>query len=159
MYLLQIKKTNLKNYGCENPSQSKEIQDKKLKTMMKNKSFNKSDEEELIFEMLCTKFSIVSRQYSSNKYPFACDFYVPEKNLYVEYQGHWTHGKHPFNENNAEDVTKLKSWKNKNTEYYLGAINTWTIRDPMKRKAAKDNNLNWIEFFTLKEFEEWFNLQ
>ena len=39
---------------------------------------------------------------------------------------------------------------------YLAAINVWTARDPLKRKTARKNNLNWIEFFTIKEFENWF---
>ena len=30
-------------------------------------------------------------------------------------------------------------------------------KDPLKRKTAKENNLNWIEFFSMKEFENWYN--
>lgn len=89
-------------------------------------------------------------------YPFPCDFYISELDLYIEYQGFWTHGKHPFNINDQEDKLKLLEWKNKNTKMYNCAINTWTIRDPLKRKTAKENNLNWVEFFTVEEFNEWF---
>ena len=48
-------------------------------------------------------------------------------------------------------ITNLKKYKN--------AIDVWTRRDPLKRKTAKENNLNWLEFFTIKDFEDWFNLQ
>ena len=51
----------------------------------------------------------------------------------------------------------IKIWKNKNTNQYDEAINVWTVRDPLKRKTAKDNGLNWIEFFTMEEFLNWYN--
>ena len=31
----------------------------------------------------------------------------------------------------------------------------WTIRDVKKRNIAKENNLNYIEFFTILELETW----
>ena len=39
--------------------------------------------------------------------------------------------------------------------YYDNAISTWTIRDVNKRKIAKENKLNWIEFFSILELNEW----
>lgn len=155
----KIKQTNLKKYGVENPSQNKEIQRKKFKTMKDNNSFNKSSEEDKIYLKLLEKFNNVLRQYSSKKYPYACDFYIPDIDLYIEYQGTWTHGKHAFNESSIEDLKTLEIWKSKNTEYYNGAIETWTVRDPLKRKTVKENRLNWIEFFDITEFYAWFNMQ
>ena len=40
---------------------------------------------------------------------------------------------------------------------FLRAIDVWTISDPLKRKTAKKNNLNWIEFFNMEQFMEWYN--
>ena len=82
---------------------------------------------------------------------------IPDLDLYIEYQGTWTHGLHPFNENNKEDIDKLNLWKSKNSKYYDNAINTWTIRDVNKRNIAKQNNLNWIEFFNFDNFKKWLN--
>ena len=45
-----------------------------------------------------------------------------------------------------------------NDRSYLRAINTWTISYPLKRKTAKDNGLNWLEFFTMDEFMKWYSL-
>ena len=36
----------------------------------------------------------------------------------------------------------------KHTNFYDTAIETWTQRDPLKRKTAKENNLNWVEIFS-----------
>ena len=58
----------------------------------------------------------------------------------------WTHGGHPFDPNNANDINKVKNWKDKSKEinsfgktkdFYLSAIETWTQRDPLKREIAK----------------------
>ena len=98
----------------------------------------------------------------SKSYPFACDFYIVDKNLYVEIQGNWTHGPHPFDKNNKEDINILNNWKEKNTPYYLSAIKNWTINDPYKREVAKNNKLNFIEIFTqnvddlIKKFNDYY---
>ena len=69
----------------------------------------------------------------------------------IEYNGTWTHGGHPFDENNQEDIDKLNLWKSKNTKYYNNAISTWTNRDIRKRNIAKQNNLNFIELWNFQE--------
>lgn len=106
---------------------------------------------------LCKKFSFLERQYFSIVYPFACDFYIPELDLYIEYQGHFSHGKEPFDPHKEEHIKKVELWKSKNKRSYNDAINVWTVRDPLKRETARKNNLNWIEFFTMDEFMEWYN--
>ena len=55
-----------------------------------------------------------------------------------------------------EDLCKLNLWKERE---YNDGINTWTIRDPLKRETAKNNHLNWLEFFNMKEFTEWLSKQ
>ena len=42
---------------------------------------------------------------------------------------------------------------------YENAIHVWTISDPLKRKIAKENNLNWLEFFTIDQFMTWYKHQ
>lgn len=114
--------------------------------------------EQLIYEKLLLKYSHVEFQYKSDLYPFLCDFYIPELDLYIECQGTWVHGKKPFEPNNKSDLKILKKWniQAKTSVYYKQAIYTWTIRDPLKRTIAKERKLNWIEFFNIKEFENWF---
>lgn len=148
--------TNLKRYGVNNTSKLKYYIDKGFNTRYKNHSLNTSKPEEKIFELLKKKFKNVKRQYDSDLYPFHCDFYIPKEKLYIEYQGNWTHGLKPF-ENTETDIEKLNNWKLKNTDYYKSAIKVWTITDPLKRQTAKNNNLNWIEFFNFEEFIDWYN--
>lgn len=51
----------------------------------------------------------------------------------------------------------LKLWKHKNTKFYQNAIYTWTCLDVKKRETAKNNNLNFFEFYTILELINWLN--
>ena len=149
----------MKKFGVTNASKSPIIQHKKDLTKLKNNTINTSQPENKIAKLLETKYKVIERQYKSKEYPFNCDFYIPELDLYIEYQGNWTHGNHPYNPFNKEDKILSIKWLNKSefSSYFKCAFDTWTVRDPLKRKVAKENNLNWIEFFTLKEFDDRFN--
>ena len=166
----KIIETNIRKTGFEhqnktlenrkrisNMMSSTEIQLKINSTKKKNNSFNISKTEEICFKILNEVFPNIIRQYRSEKYPFNCDFYIPEKDLYIEFNGTWTHGKHPFDINNKNDIDLVEMWKSKNTKFYQNAIETWTKRDVLKREAAKNNNVNFIEFWNLDEVKKWIN--
>lgn len=152
------KETLFQRYGVYNPSYSEFIINKKYESKIYHKTYGTSKEEEEIYKLLCEKYGEVKRQYKSVKYPFACDFFIPSIDTYIEYQGFWTHGREIYNQNNPRHQTKLNLWKSKNKPQYIKAIRDWTERDPLKRKTAKDNGLNWIEFFSMKEFVQWLNI-
>lgn len=130
--------------------------DKMYKTKKKNKSFNTSQPELQINNLLQKTFKVIC-QYKSELYPFACDFYLPDLDLYIEYNGTWTHGAMPF-ENNESCNRQLQRWqeKAKTSKFYQNAIYTWTDLDVRKRQTAKQNNLNWLEFFSMTEFNTWY---
>lgn len=164
-YKIKVKQTCLEKYGVESASCLKEVQIKVHNTKKLNNTYGKSKDEDKIFKLLIEKFSDVKRQYRSSIYPFLADFYIPGLDIYIEYQGHWTHGKcksevlGPYDQNNKHHQETLKEWQKKAITKlsYKNAINVWTIRDPLKRKTAKNNSLHWFEFFTLKEFIDWYN--
>ena len=93
-------------------------------------------------------FENVDPQHYDNQYPYSCDFFIPGLDLYIEIQGSWTHGKHPFNPDDKKDNEKLNYWKSKDSEYYNNAIYTWTDLDVRKRACARDNHLNYLEIFS-----------
>ena len=123
------------------------------------------NEDNIIIVRPKTKFSKddIKRQYKSKLYPFACDFYIKSLDLYIETNGHWSHGwDHkkclgPFNSNNPEHIKLLNKWKSKDTKYYRNAIKVWTINDILKYKTAKQNKLNYKVFWNLNEVEYWLN--
>jgi len=158
-YLEKSKNTCLQKYGVENISQATFIKDKKYRTQKKNKSFNTSKYEELIYEKLKTIFKVVYREYKCDRYPFKCDFYIPSIDFFIEYNGNFTHGTKPFNKDNKEHQEILNYWKLKaqNSEYYKKAIYTWTISDVKKRNYFKKNKLKYCILCNMEQFNIVFN--
>ena len=115
--------------------------------MRNNDSFNRSIAEDNYYKELVNRYGNedVIRWYSDDRYPFVCDFYIVSEDLFIELNKHWTHGGHPFDELNLNDISKLEDWeeKSKYSKYYLNAIYTWTVLDVKKQKIAKENNLNY----------------
>lgn len=163
----KIKHSCLTKYGEDNFAKTCEFKEKCHITKTKNKSFNISQPEENFYKLLVDRFGNldVERQYNTlveehnNRYPFDCDFYIRSLDLFIELNLSWTHGEHSFNPNNKEDITKLADLKNKAmySKYYRNAINVWTVRDPLKLKVAKENNLNYLVFYTEREAISWIN--
>lgn len=141
-------KTCQEKYGVDNFTQSKEYLEKSYKTKKEHNSFNCSKPEENFYLRLLNIFpqEDVFRQYTDERYPFSCDFYIKSIDTFIELNLTWTHGYHKFNTNNEEDKNKLALWKEKakTSSYYRNAIKVWTIKDPLKQKTAKDNNLNYF---------------
>jgi hypothetical protein len=135
---------------------NKSIKEKKYLTQKLNNTFNSSSIEDKTYEILKEKYSNVIRHYKSNKYPFECDFYIPELDLYIECNYHWTHGNKPF-EDTKEDNNKVNVWKSKHTKYYDNAIYTWTNLDIRKYNIIQENKLNCKIFYSIEELKMWLN--
>ena len=159
----KIKQTNISRYGVEvacnnseirkkiiNTFKSETSQQKRNNTLSKNNTWNTSSIELLIKQFLLDNNINFIYQYKSDVYPFNCDFYFPDNDLYLEIQGSWTHGGHPYNENDINDIKLANTWKTSNSKYYNNAYQTWVIRDVTKRNIAKQNKLNYHEIFSIK---------
>ena len=144
----------MERYGVPHISMDEDIKNKKIETRRKNHTFNTSKPEEELYLYIKDKFPLVERQYNKDiRYPFDCDFYIPELDYFIELNGFCSHGGHPYNPKNKNDVNKLNSWKEKSVEHpmYNNMIKTWTVTDPLKREIAKQNNLHFKEVWTLDE--------
>lgn len=145
---LYSKTENFKKFMQEN---KEIINERRDATKRKNHTFNTSKPEENLYILLKEKFPEVVRQYKDkNLYPWNCDFFIPSINLYIEYQGYYTHGKHPYHIDSIEDNKLIQEYKKRYGEK-CQAITIWSISDVKKRETAKKNHLHWIEFFTYDE--------
>ena len=160
----KIKQTCIERYGVDNIFKTKKSKEnfinhktveKIICTKKRNNTFNTSKSEEILYQYIKEKFILVRRQYKDERYPYCCDFYIPELDLFIECNFHWTHGGHAYDKNSIADQVKVQRWKFKNTKYYNNAINNWTERDVNKRNKAKENNLSYKEVWTLEEGKEF----
>ena len=177
--------TNMEKYGAKTKfgtSEFKEWRKENIDTIMENmqntfmekygvKSFVESKEamdvwkmgtsktEQEMFESLKNVFPNTINHYKSELYPFNCDFYIPEIDTYIEYQGFYTHGTEPFDKNNEKHIAEVEKLLDNKTEHNIDKLYIWCKHDPEKREIARKNNLNWIEFFTQDEFNKWLDEQ
>lgn len=165
--ITKIKRTCIEKYGVsnfgltaahQNKLKSKDVVNRREATKRRNHTFNTSKPESESYKLLKERYPDVIYQYKSDLYPFACDFYIPSLDLYIECNYHWTHGGKPF-EDTDEDQNIVNTWKLRNTKFYNNAIQCWTVRDVKKRQTAKDNNLNYIEFWSINELKDWLHLK
>ena len=155
----KIENTCLLKYGCKHPHQSEEIQMRVNATKKKNYS-KQSKPEKLLGEFLDTLYpNDVISQYSSNEYPYCCDFYIKSLDLYIEYHGSHFHHGHEFNPNDINDIQLLnklqeRANKKKHPNQYDIMIYTWTDLDVRKKKCMEDNKLNYLIYYKLPTIEQ-----
>lgn len=160
----KMRETCLKRYGVDNFRKTERMRqvmqenlDERLaktnESKRLNKTFNSSSAEDDYYQILIETYGQenVVRQYSDERYPFACDFYIKSEDLFIELNLSWTHGFHKFDANNEQDLRKLSIWqeKAKTSDYYKNAIQTWTERDIKKFEFAEKNNLNYKTIYNL----------
>lgn len=98
----------------------------------------KSKSEDAFYESLKITFGdeVIRQYYDKERYPFSCDFYIPSKDLFIEYQGYPSHGPEPYDKNNKEHQKLLETTKLDMT--------VWIEKDPHKLEVAKKNNITLV---------------
>ena len=166
-FIDKMQNTNLKRYGAKTYGETQaykdfyaehkdEFQEKINSTKRRNRSFNISTKEGKLYNIIKNNFPDVKRQYSSNFYKYLCDFYIPSLDLYIEYQGTWTHGPFPYNENEDRCLIRLEKILKMadSSKYYKNALYVWTKADVRKRNDAIENNLNYFEIYPYIDLNE-----
>ena len=170
LIIQKIKETNLERYGetswtkskegrefLKNLTNSEDFKNKQYETKKKNNSFNTSKIENKLELLLRKIFPDLETQYKSTLYSFNCDYYIPSLDLYIEYNGSWTHGGCFYDENNEDNRNTLEMWKQRSehSRFYQNAIETWIVRDLNKLNMALENNLNYVVWFNKEQAYEW----
>lgn len=165
----QIRQTMQKRYGVDYGMESAEIRARAMDTKRKKGTFNSSSSEDALYELLVEYANqhdmTVVRQYcDENRYPFAVDFYIPERDLFIELNGSWSHGRHWYESDREMDQKIAQTWRKKGekSKYYRAAFETWVERDVRKRAAARQAELNYVTLWdgseTLSDTHLWFAL-
>lgn len=163
------KQTCKEKYGVDNYAKTDEFKSmftskfnkqraKKYYATMKRVGFkgNTSTEELKLLAYIQQYFDVES-PYRSDDYPFNCDFYLPELDTYIEYQGFFTHGTEPYNGRKKQHKEIVKQLSKKTDWASKLKLKEWTKVDPLKRKTAKINKLNYVEWWSLEEGYDWIN--
>lgn len=155
----EIHKKGVETYfaktGYTNPSHNPESIKKNLQTRIANGVFDSPGEsniEKRFEKILRRKFGEVKTHFRDSRYAratgymFECDFYIPSGDLFIELNAHPSHGKHPFDGSEPDNLI-LEELKRNATPWNNKIIETWTRRDVEKRVIAKQNKLNYIVIY------------
>ena len=144
-------------------SQSSSIKEGDKKVFDKDSGYNSSKDEQYIFDKLKEKYPDVIISYTDDRFinpetkrHFQSDYYIPSKDLFMNYNKAWTHGRRKFNPDDPNCQEDVKWLESQPGDYYKRALKQWTITDPIKREVAKANGFKLIEWFNLDEFNRWF---
>ena len=135
---------------------TKDARQKAAKTM--RIKGNHSKLEDYLETLLLTYNIKYETEYKDKRYPYFCDFYLPELDIFIEIHGYWTHNDHLFDKNNKEDIHTLKMREekaNNGSKQYKVAINIWSQVDIEKYNCAKNNNLNYIILWNKNDIDEY----
>lgn len=127
------------------------ISSKRYETMKKNGTLGNKETrpEKELYNDLCNTYgkeNIVKQYYDKDRYPFKCDFYIIPEDKFIELNGFWTHGPHPFDEDDINDqllLANLEEAAEAGDKWAKAVIYTWTDLDVRKLKTAQRNNLNF----------------
>jgi len=146
------------NYGENHPFKNKDVLSKVYQTKKNNNTFNSSKPEDELETALTAKFNKVCRNYAEDpRYPFACDFYIPERELFIEYNGFWTH-QPSIGWYNQKSSKHRKLREELDVKFPDWIPMSWYTSDVKKRKAAKKHNLNYVVLWNEQDIEDWFAL-
>lgn len=155
----KVKATNLKKYGVDNPSKSPEIKkiiaERAVAARKRNGTLSSSRnfEDKLVQYLRDTypEYTILT-QYKDERYPFRCDCYIKELDLFIEFQGSFYHNYRPFN-GSPEHISEYEKMLTKG-EITKGIAKVWRYKDPEKREYAKRNGLNFLEYWEIGYLDE-----
>lgn len=142
--LAHSKETFINNYGVDTPFKVHNIKKKIARTKEHN---NHRSKLEIYFESILIENNIkFESNYSDERYPYSCDFYIFEYDMFIEIHNYWHHGTHFYDSNNTDDINILNHWKEKakTIPQYQQAIQKWTVIDLEKLTCANIHHLNYI---------------
>ena len=150
----KAKQTIIAKYGSLDKYYS-EMNMKRFETMKENGTLGNKETipEKELYQQLCDQYGEdhVHKQYvDKERYPFRCDFYIDSEDKFIELNGFWTHGTHPFDKDNEDDLKFAAELETRNSEWSKAFLYTWTDLDVRKLETAKKNNLNY-------EMIYWYN--
>lgn len=158
------KQTNKERYGSEWPFATKEAKMKSLETMKENGKLQKSHKEDEVAEYIVSLGYRIERHHMTDTFPFNADIYLPDYDLYIEYQGSHFHNTYSFM-GTKDDFDVLQTYYDKSQKLkkesgdsekltqYDNMIYVWGDLDVRKRVYAQDNHIRYFEIYKQPKIE------
>lgn len=158
------RQTNIERYGCEWPFATRQARQLSFEKMKENGLLQKSHKEDEVYEYICSLGYRVERHHMTDEFPFNADMYLPDYNLYIEYQGSHFHNTYSFM-GTKDDFKVLQTYYEKSQRIkeesgdsdkltqYDNMIYVWSDLDVRKRVYAQENNVRYFEIYKQPKIE------
>ena len=137
--------TKLTRYGDKNYNNHKKAIRTKMRNHTNGASISKFETNMIEYLRQTYPDYTIFTQYKEDRYPFDCDCYIKDLDLFIEFQGSYYHNKRPF-KGTEEDLVEYEKLSNSGIQKSRIA-NVWRYKDTKKREIAKNNNLNFLEYW------------
>ena len=128
---------------------------KQFETKNKNGTFNSSKPESIYEKIFKKNFQTYTQYYDEGLYPYTCDFYLKDLELFVECNFFRNHGPHPFGTDLNADEILVNQWVSRQSTYktasgkikknsYFNYEKVFTKTDPEKLQTALANKINYL---------------
>lgn len=161
----RISLTNLQRYGGPSPMASESVRAKNALTRQQKQSVRTclatEDPMKVLYARLVETFGEgdVERGYrDEERYPYACDFHIASRDLFIEVNAGVTHGGQWFDQDSVACRAQLVRWHEDAVR--RAYVDTWCRRDVEKRACAREHGLNYVMFWNsrLHDADVWFAL-
>lgn len=144
-YVSRVKNTKLKRYGDPNYNNHEQASETKKKNGTLGAEVSKFESNWIEYIRKHYPNYTIITQYKDKRYPWKCDCYIVELDLFIEFQGSYYHNWRPF-DNSKEHIEEYNRMLNMSIQKQRIAKN-WRYIDTEKREVAKKNNLNFLEYW------------
>lgn len=158
------KETNKERYGHEWPFATLEARQNSYEKLKENGKLQKSHKEDEVYEYICSLGYNVERHRMTTEFPFNADMYIPELELYIEYQGSHFHNTYSFI-GTEEDFKVINEYYEKSQRLkkeagndnmitqYDNMIYVWSDLDVRKRVFAQEKGIRYFEIYKQPKME------
>ena len=145
----KARQTCIEKYNSKYPLQNKEIYHKTINAKKENGTLNTSHNfEDMLVQYLkdtYPQYTILTQYNEDPRYPYMCDCYIKELDLFIEFQGSYFHNWRPFDYSAAhiKEYEEMIAYGGQKETI----ANVWRYKDTEKRECARRNNLNYLEYW------------
>lgn len=112
----------------------------------------RTEDEQRIYEYLCSLYDDVRYDvFVDERYPYYVDFYLPQIDVFIEYQGYPAHGRIPFSPNDSEAIEQARV-------FYGSWRDTYIRRDVEKQEKASHSGICLLRIYPNATLDENYSI-
>lgn len=145
-FIKAVQNTKLKHFNDPNYNNTIQATRTKKENGTLGASISKFEQKWITYlKTTYPQYTILTQYGEDPRYPYNCDCYIKDLDLFIEFQGSYYHNWRPFNDS-VEHIEEYNSLMSKGQQKKRIA-QRWRYLDTEKRNCALQNHLNYLEYW------------